>query len=291
MFKKVIPVTLMCALVAPAAFAAPRPTAAKAKPVAKTPLRPNGASVAKPAAAPKPAATPAPAAAPTAAPMASKPAGWRAEKAAWSGFFFDFNVGYGAVSGEDGPQIPDAANSTRTILLSSLPKSRYDQAVTTNVGSGLAAGLTIGYNIKGYVSLAVDLGWQGSLLGGKTDMSGIGTGSFMLGLHPLRFWRKNLDFDLKLYGGFGVYEIAYYYENQLQSEAEGKSWLGTSIPLGATVFYRIPGSAFVIGVDLRQTLSTYSTWMYNWDDDIKSEPDPALNPSRFSGRLVLGGHF
>ncbi|MCO4762876.1 MAG: hypothetical protein KC502_15280 [Myxococcales bacterium] len=289
---------LTFALCVPTAFGAPRPAQKKvARPEAKAAPAPAKAAPAKPAPVKAAPAKAAPAATPAATPSAgpvntNKPSkGWRTDKAAWEGFFVDFNIGYGAVAGEDGPKIPNAKSPSRVILLDALPASRYNKAINTNGGTGLAAGFTIGYNIKGYVSLAVDAAWQGSFTGGKTDMSGVGVGNVMIGLHPLRLWRDNLEFDLKLYGGYGIYDISYYYENQTQTEAKGKSWIGTSIPMGATFYYRIPGSAFVLGADFRQTAASYEAWMYNWDKDIKSEPDPPVETSRVTARLVLGGHF
>ena len=288
-FKHTSLVVFAAVLSAALTIASAAPASAATVPASTVPASTVPASTVPAATVPAatvPAATPASVVTP--APIS---AGWRTDKAAWEGFFLDYNVGYSSVSGEDGPQIPPLGNSHIKISFSNTSSPAYKAAVNSNGGSGLATGLTIGYNIKGYVSLAADLAWQGSFTGGKTDMSGIGTGSLLLGLHPLRFWRKDLDFDVKLYGGYGIYEISYYYEDQTQLTAKGKSWLGTSIPLGLTGYYRIPGSAFVVGLDVRYVMAAYKTWMYNWDDDIKSSPDPAVETTRIGARLVLGGHF
>ncbi|HAN32812.1 MAG TPA: hypothetical protein DCQ06_14555 [Myxococcales bacterium] len=215
---------------------------------------------------------------------------WRKGRAAWDGFYVQLGIGYGTISGTDGPQIPDARSATVIIPLDQLSSSRYAKAITTNRGSGLAAGLTFGYNIRGYASLALDLAWQGSF-GAKTDMAGIGVPSFTVGIHPLRFWKSDLPMDLRLYGGVGFFELSYYYEDQMQGEPEGKSWTGTSIPLGATFTYRIPQSVFVVGLDLRYTMASYDRWFYNYSDDIKSELTNPESTGRFTTKLLLAWHF
>lgn len=248
------------------------------------------APAAKAPAAKTAGAAPAASAGPVAAAPKAKADDWRRGRAAWDGFYIQFGVGYGSVSGTAGPQIPDARSATTIVPLGQLNSTRYAGAVTTDRGAGLAASLTFGYNIQGYASLALDLAWQGNF-GAKTDVDGVGVPSLTVGIHPLRFWRSDLPMDLRLYGGYGIFDIAYYFEDQMQGEAKGKSWTGTSIPLGATFTYRIPKSVFVVGLDLRYTMASYDTWNYNYDDKIKSDLTTPETTSRFTTKLLLAWHF
>ena len=167
----------------------------------------------------------------------------------------------------------------------------YGRAVTTNRGAGLAAALQLGYNIKGYVSLAVDLAWHGSF-GAKTDTAGNGTVSGLLGLHPLRFWRHDLPVDVKLYAGYGFFDILYYYEAEIQTEAKGKAWTGTALPFGLQTEYKFDEKgAFALGLDLRAVKGSYTKWIYNYDNDITSNPSTPVETFRFEPRLTLTAHL
>jgi hypothetical protein len=213
------------------------------------------------------------------------------KKAAWEGFFMNFNVGYATAGGKDGPAIPEPNGATGLAFLRTTAPDRYGQAVTTNRGSGVAAAFQIGYNIKGLVSLWADLSWHGSF-GSKADTAGAGTASAMLGLHPLRFWRDDLPMDVKLYGGYGFFDILYYYETVFQPEATGKAWFGTAIPFGLSAEYRFDDEGvFTMGADLRFVKASYTKWVYNNDKDISSKVDPAETTFRIEPRLMFGWHF
>lgn len=240
----------------------------------------------KPAApSPKPAVTPPEA---TEEPPTEKKKKKR-KKALWEGFFMNLNLGYATAGGEDGPEIPDAKSTSKQIVLHSVPD--YRAGVTTNKGSGPAAALQLGYNIKGYVSLAADFSWHGSF-GPKLDTAGAATAAVMLGLHPLRFWRDDLPVDVKLYGGYGFFDILYYAETQFQEDATYKSWTGTAIPFGLSTEYRFDDEGvFSMGADLRAVRVSYDSWMFNWDRDEVSHPDPPVSTFRFEPRLMFGWHF
>ena len=226
-------------------------------------------------------------------------------KASFEGFFLNVDVGYSGTGGEPGPLIPDmtagAGEVTATwknfeswkakgCLVGS--KGCYDRAITTDRGGGLAAALQLGYNIKGYADLALDFAWSGSF-GSTADMAGIGTVSTLIGIHPLRFWRDDLPVDLRLYSGFGVFEVLYYYETEFQVEAKGKAWTGTSIPFGLQTEYKLDkDGVFALGADLRFVRGSYNKWIYNNDKDIASRMDnDPVTTLRFAPRLVFGFHF
>ncbi len=226
-------------------------------------------------------------------------------KAAFEGFFVNIDLGYSGSGGEAGPLIPDMQAGAGSLPASwgsfSAWKSKgclfgtsncYNRAITTDRGGGMAAALQLGYNIKGYVDLALDLAWSGSF-GSTADTAGIGTVSTLIGIHPLRFWRADLPVDVRLYSGIGAFEVLYYYETEFQTEAKGKAWTGTSLPFGLQTEYKIDrDGAFAIGVDLRLVRGSYNKWIYNNDKDIASRLDDApVTTLRFAPRLTFGFHF
>jgi hypothetical protein len=221
-----------------------------------------------------------------------------ASRASFEGFFFSLNFGYATAGGQDGPIIPmlthgGAAPPPGTPDLAAYAGSgdAYKRIVTTNRGEGVGAGLQFGYNIKGVVSLALDLTWHGSF-GSKTDTAGNGTVAGLLGLHPLRFWRHDLPVDVKLYGGYGFFDILYYYEADIQTEAKGKAWTGTALPFGVQTEYRFdPKGVFALGLDLRAVQGAYTKWIYNYDNDITSNPATPVETFRKEARLTFGWHF
>lgn len=219
-------------------------------------------------------------------------------RASFEGFFFSLNLGYATAGGQDGPRIPmlthgGAAPPPGTPDLAAYAASgdAYKRIVTTNRGEGPGAGLQFGYNIKGFVSLALDLTWHGSF-GSKTDTAGNGTVAALLGVHPLRFWRHDLPVDIKLYGGYGFFDILYYYEADIQTEAKGKAWTGSALPFGMQTEYRFdPKGVFALGLDLRAVQGAYTKWIYNYDNDITSNPATPVETFRKEARLTFGWHF
>ena len=297
--------------VAPAPPPPPTKTPAASAPAAAAPGAAAGAPVVAPHAVVP--TTPAPVPASTRPPIGAMPTHeaprvYGPEEPLWGGFFLSLNVGYSNCGGQAGPLIPQPRGGSLNGTLSlggvawkdwpqqpctGLFESHcYSGAVTTDVGAGLAAAFQVGYNVAGYVSFWGDISWHGSF-GSKSDTAGAGTAAIMIGLHPLRFWRPDAPFDLRLYGGFGFFEILYYYETHLDvaNEPKGKSWLGTSIPFGLSFEYRIPDSVFAMGVDLRFVSGAYDEWVYNYDNDQKSALSPPITTFRFEPRVVMGWHF
>lgn len=218
----------------------------------------------------------------------------------FEGFFLNLNLGYATAGGKDGPEIPalsvggsnPPAGTPPLKTYASETPDRYARAVTTNKGSGLAIAIQIGYNIKGFVSLWADISGHGSF-GSSLDTAGVGTGAAMLGFHPLRFVKKGqLPVDIKLYGGFGFFEIMAYQEAEFQIDAKGKAWLGTSIPFGMSTEYKFnKKGAFAMGLDLRFVSAAYDKWVYNNDKDIASKLTTPETTFRFEPRLMFGWHF
>ncbi len=313
----VVAFAVAIALLLPLGAYAAKP-AAKKKPDAATPVvTPEKSPVVTTTPSETPAAAPAPGEAPgTLPPPAASPFGDDGAKdtvtakeeaeptrSLFEGFFINFNLGYATAGGKDGPVIPDPSNSSEISQFGTFAKwaakdclypgqACYSKAVTTNKGAGLAIALQIGYNIKGYVSLWADVSGHGSF-GASTDLAGVGTGAAMVGFHPLRFVKKGqLPVDLKVYGGFGFFEILGYNENQFQSDAKGKAWLGTSIPFGVSSEYKFDRKgAFAMGLDLRFVAASYDKWVYNNDKDISSKLSTPETTLRFEPRVMFGWHF
>ena len=214
----------------------------------------------------------------------------------FQGLFLKIGLGYGTVKGTDGPIIPEVTciNCANVPTLATLRGSpeRYNVAVTTNKGTGLAAGLEFGYNILGYASVALDLAWQGSPFGAATDNAGVGLGGGTVGFHPLRFVQNGkFPLDLRLYGGL-AYGISYYHENAMQFEAQGKSWTG-SAPLwgiaGEYMFKR--KGVFALGFDVRNVMPGYTKWYYNYSNDQVSHLDQAQSTNNWVFKLMFCFHF
>jgi hypothetical protein len=285
--------------VAPMPAAPPPPVQpAPPPPVVPAPVAPAPSPAATPE---KPKSTPPPVAAQPPVAPEEKPKPKR-RKATFEGFFLSLNLGYATAGGKDGPVIPSPYDNTFPVNGLSFAQWAqtgcvfpgrlcYAKAVTTNKGAGFAPNLQIGYNIKGFVSLWTDLSWHGSF-GSKVDTAGNGTVAAMLGLHPLRFWRDDLPIDVRLYGGYGFFDVAYYYEAEMQAEAKGKAWTGTALPLGLALEYKLDeDGVFALGADLRTVEATYDRWIFNYDKDITSKLTTPETTSRTEGRMSFGWHF
>ena len=218
----------------------------------------------------------------------------------FEGFFLNLNLGFATAGGKDGPDIPalsmganDPPAGTPSLkTYAAAAPDKYARAVTTNKGSGLAVAVQIGYNIKGYVSLWADVSGHGSF-GSSTDLAGVGTAAAMVGVHPLRFVKKGqLPVDLRIYGGYGFFEILGYQETEFQVDAKGKAWLGTSIPFGLSTELKFDRKGvFAMGLDLRFVAASYTKWVYNNDKEIVSKLTTPETSFRFEPRVMFGWHF
>ncbi len=217
----------------------------------------------------------------------------------WQGGFIQVNVGYGLAGGEAGPAIPDPQNAVFNGGFAAWREKNclfgdqgcYNKAITTDAGTGLAVAFQFGYNILGWASVWADLAWKGSL-GSKIEMAGTGAVSLIAGFHPLRAWRADTPVDLRIYGGYGFFDILYYHETEFQQDATGKAFTGTSIPFGLSTEWRVPESTFAIGLDLRGVRASYRRWVYNDDKDISSDmsADP-VTTLRMEGRIIFAWHL
>ncbi len=314
-----VAVTLAIALLVPAAAIAAKPPAKKkpdaaapaaakppivtpaSAPVDQGPAPATAAPTVEPEFPAEPSATPFGGDAPEAG-FDDKETEEEAPRSLFEGLLLNFNLGFATAGGKDGPDIPalsaggnDPPAGTPSLAqqAKNFPDS-YKRAITTNKGGGLAIAIQIGYNIKGYVSLWADISGHGSF-GSSLDTAGLGTGAVMLGFHPLRFAKKGqLPIDLKLYGGYGFFEILGYSEAEFQPDhsAKGKAWLGTSIPFGLSTEYKFNKKGpFAMGFDLRFVSASYTKWVYNNDRDIASKLTTPETTFRVEPRLMFGWHF
>jgi len=223
-------------------------------------------------------------------------------RSTFEGFILGFDVGYGTAGGEDGPLIPVASSpgvDTSSVQYKMAndawkqqridDRTHYDQGVTTSKGGGLSVALRIGYNIKGFVSLWADMSGHMSP-GSGVDLAGGGTVAAMLGLHPVSWFVPEAPYDVKLYGGYGFFDILGYKEAVFQQEAKGKAWTGSALPFGVAFAYKFDRlSAFAMGLDLRFVRASYDKWIYNNDKDLASRmDDDPVKTLRFEPRLTFG---
>ncbi len=212
-------------------------------------------------------------------------------KARWAGPFLILGPGYSTKSGEVGVPIPDTSGGTGAATkLSSLSKDKYDAAVRTDKGNGVGLDLQLGYNLLGFASIWADLAWHGSF-GSTLETAGTGSGALMLGFHPLRFIGDDLSIDVRVFGGYGLYEINHYNEDGTQAAAKGKAWTGNNITLGGSFEYRLTDSAISFGLDVRQVFGRYNTWVYNFDNDIRSQVSQSVHKDRFEAHATIGFHL
>ena len=212
-------------------------------------------------------------------------------KARWQGPFLILGPGYSTKSGAVGVPIPDTSGGTGAATkLSSLSKEKYNAAVRSDKGNGIGLDLQLGYNILGLASIWADLAWHGSF-GSSLETAGTGGGALMVGFHPLRLISSDLAMDLRVFGGYGLYEISHYNEDGTQAAVKGKAWTGNNITLGGSFEYRLTDSAISFGLDVRQVFGRYNTWVYNFDNDIRSYTSEAVKKDRFEAHATIGFHL
>jgi len=273
---------------APAKGAAVKPAEPAAPPKAEEPAPAGRPPAAEPTAPAPPAGPTAPEVVPPAvrAPTIRKHKDEPGDESQFAGGFFRIGLGYATDGGGVGRDLGATWEGADTDF-------DPEVAYRTRAGAGPAVAFQGGYNVLGYGSIAVELSGHGSPSSDKMKFAGGGAISTILGVHPLRFWRSDLPYDVCVYGGYTFFDILAYNENEFQSAAKGKSWMGSGIPFGLSGEYKFKASSsFALGLDLRFAHTSYDTWIYNWDKDIKADLSSSpVTTLRFEPKLMLNWHF
>ena len=199
------------------------------------------------------------------------------------GFYVSLGVGYGHVMGDRGVVMDTrgGCNSTAGDLgflyydPGKTPKCQYftsrqrDEMARTDVGSGLAAELRVGYNILGYFSVELSLSGNGTTDGAN----GIAYPTGQLRLHPIQFvipFEERI-WDVSVFTGFGYTIAGYHPDEAIQGNDDGKGWEGIVHTAGVGVGVAV-AEWFSFDFDLRFIFPRYLTWAVDWDDNLRSLP-------------------
>jgi len=180
------------------------------------------------------------------------------------GGYFGLGLGYGMVSGDRGVPLKTKAGVTLQI-----PANLYDETVRTDYGEGMSFELRFGWLI-GPIAPEISLFGHGSF----DFENGAGYPMLQVRFHPLMLVDSMAEskFDGSVYVGAG-YTIGGY---RHEGSDDGKGWEGWVFDFGLSGTYQLSRRVH-LGLDVKFALPMYSTWMFDWDDDINFEP--ASTPS------------
>lgn len=188
------------------------------------------------------------------------------------GLIFGIDIGGAAVWGDTSM----AVESGSVCWFDNLAKH-----TRSDMGSGFATGLRLGYNVMGYGALDISV----LAHGGKDDndwWEGQGHAGIRLFLYPLQFLAlvpklkdklKDRKLDGSLYFGYGFWSMGgYHYDAD-----SGRGWTGQNLQWGATFDYRLSDTVSV-GLDLRFIRTMWSEYICEWSPRRESD---ALDASSF----------
>ncbi len=180
------------------------------------------------------------------------------------GGYFGFGLGYGIVSGERGVPLKTKAGVTLQI-----PTNLYDEAVRTEYGEGMSFELRFGWLI-GPIAPEISLFGHGSF----DFENGAGYPMLQVRFHPLMLVDSMAEskIDGSVYVGAGYTMGGYHHEGS----DDGKGWEGWVFDFGLSASYELSKRVH-LALDVKFLLPQYSSWMFDWDDDINFEP--ASTPS------------
>ena len=160
----------------------------------------------------------------------------------------------------------------------------------TDVGSGLALGLRLGYNFFGYAALeAVGFG-SGNLGSGGGEPEGSVHVSFIGRYFPLQHVDSlaNRKLDPSVYIGGGFSYMGYHLEYDPTND--GRGWFGGEMMFGAALDYFLAPS-FSIGVDLRFVMPFYNKYYYSWENDLDFSTESTPTTLIFAPMATFTFHF
>jgi hypothetical protein len=192
------------------------------------------------------------------------------------GAYVGLGLGYASASGDRGISLK-ASNQF------SVNVPNADEFIRTDFGSGLSFELRFGVLI-GPVAPEISIFGHGT-----TDAeNGAGYPTFQLRFHPLMLVDSLADVpvDANVYAGVG-YAIGGYHH---LGDDDGKGWDGLAVTTGLAVNYEFSPKV-MLGIDLKFALPQYSSWIFDYDDDITFEPAETPSTVVLSPTLQLQAFF
>jgi len=175
------------------------------------------------------------------------------------GGYIGIGFGYALVSGDRGAGLK--LNPFSNVQPGG---AAYEDIVRTDFGEGIAFELRFGWL---FGPVAAEIGVVGH---GTTDFkNGAGYPMLTVRFHPLMLVDSLVDlpFDFNVFVGAG-YAIGGYHHDTLNDD---KGWEGWAFSTGLGVSYDL-SERVRIGLDLRFVLPQYSSFLVDWDDDIRATP-------------------
>ena len=185
------------------------------------------------------------------------------------GGYIGIGLGGAIASGDRGV----ALKVTNGVALQ-IPSQFFEEQVRTDFGTGLAFELRFGYLIAKTVAAEISIVGHGA----TSFDDGAGYPTFALRYH---FMQHAVDlaeraWDLDVYVGAGYVIGGYHPDKASNPSGDGRGWEGWHVSFGLNGEYQI-GERVGLALDLKFILPQYSTYIFDWDDDIRF--DPASTPS------------
>lgn len=192
------------------------------------------------------------------------------------GGYFALGIGYGAVSGDRGVALEPKPGVVLVV-------GDADEVIRTDFGSGLSVDLRFGWLI-GPVAPEISLFGHGSF----DAENGAAMPAFQLRFHPLMLVDSLADspIDASLFFGVGYAIGGYHHEG----DDDGKGWEGLALTFGLGATYQL-SEKIHLGLDLKFAMPQYSTWIYDYDDDITFEPESTPSTLVIAPALTLFASF
>lgn len=185
------------------------------------------------------------------------------------GFYIGVGIGGALVDGDD----PVTIESDVLIVNGC---SENPECVTTEYAEGLGTLFRFGYNIKGIFSIETSILSHGL---GADDLEAQGHLIFAGVLHPIGIANvietdggaevkpEMIFWDPYILAGGGMSWGVYH----ASIDDDDKGWTSTDFQAGLGLNMHF-GRLVSAGIDMRWTLAHYDEWIFNYDDNIVSDP-------------------
>lgn len=197
------------------------------------------------------------------------------------GGYFGFGLGYASASGDRGVPLKTGGRPLPTNLVQGT--DFYKEEVRTDFGSGMSFELRFGWLI-GPIAPEISIFGHGDF----DFENGAGYPSLNVRFHPLMLIDSMADakVDGNIYIGAG-YVIGGY---QPSVDDDGKGWDGWALSFGFGGSYELSKRVH-LGLDVKFAMPMYSSWKYDWDDDINFEPESTPSTLVIAPSLQIQAFF
>ncbi len=222
------------------------------------------------------------------------------EAFARGGLIFGFDLGGATVSGDQNVPLKKTKIGIKTVYPPSQCQNNPNEltlkackdSIRTDVGSGLAFGLRLGYNFFGYGGLETNVFGYGNMSSGGDKSEGAVHLGLLGRYFPLQHFPelRSRKYDPSIYFGW-VFLSFMGYHQEYHPDNDGRGWEASGgTQFGAAFDYDV-GKGVSLGIDLKFMMPFYDKHYTSWEDNVYLHPESDPDTLVFAPTATITFHM